>query len=144
MEYINTNNGIYNITPKYCEKSKQNFVHICTLHFTSARVRSGPRTWYICKSTPLFKDPKQQETTSINILATHSTVVSNYDYDKKLRVIIIDYVRQLDNCVCHTDTTNMSKRATPSLVMTVAPIEDGAYLLTHNLDTVTQQKATNA
>jgi len=38
----------------------------------------------------------------------------------------------------------MSKRATPSLVMTFALIEDGTYLLTHKLDAVTQQKVTDA
>ena len=84
--YININNGIYNITPKYCENMKQHFIHICTLHFTSVHVRSGPRTWYICKITPLFKGTKQQEMTRINRLATHSTVVSNDAYDKKIEL----------------------------------------------------------
>ena len=82
MGYININNGIYDITSKYCEKMKQNVIHICTLHFTSICVRSGTRRWYVCKSIPLFKGPKQQDMTLTNRLATHSTVVSSNEYDK--------------------------------------------------------------
>ena len=87
--YININNSIYNSSPKYCEKMKQNCIHMCTIHFTSVHVRSGHRTWYICKIT----GPKQQEMSSINRLATHSIVCSNDDCDNKLRVIIKYYVQ---------------------------------------------------
>ena len=100
--YININNGIYDIIPQYCEEMKQIFIHICTLHFTSVRVQSGPQTWVICQNIPLFKGTMQQDMTLISRLPTHSTGVNNDDYDKKLRVIIKDYLNELDFCVYHT------------------------------------------
>ena len=57
-----------------------------------------------------------------------------------IQVIIKYYVRQLDNCVHHMDTTNMSKQTTLSSVMTFVPIEDEGYSLKHKRNTVIQQK----
>ena len=79
--YIIINNGAHNITPKYCKNMKHNFIYIFTLYFTSVRVQSGPRIWYIGTNIPLLMGPKQQGMTSIHRLPTHVIGLNNDDYD---------------------------------------------------------------
>ena len=111
LGYITTDRNKYTLVAKKWENITNDFFGIGKLQVSSIRRKNGRRMFYLCRNTPTYSGPTQQQNHAIKVNFEHEELRVPDRYESRVRNILCNYVRQIQVAYTYCEPTPSPKKS---------------------------------